>query len=293
MRLIVLGASGLIGRELLAAARAKGQTALGTGASRAGDGLLRYDMRAQTLRSVVPDLGRDDVVYLLSGYGNPSWIFEHPEEARALNLTASKKVVDESLAAGARLVFMSSVEAFDGEDGDYREDSPLNPLNLYGRLKAEMEAHIKAAKGRTCIVRTGWNVGWTLEDRCVVKLTYETLLKPGARMARDNSFSLIDVRDAAEGLRRLAPDGTPPVMHLAARPPVVRTALADLVIKTSRRGREMSYTPVSFSEISYSEPRGRRNELDATLAATALGMSFRPSDEVVRAKVELLDRGGK
>jgi nucleoside-diphosphate-sugar epimerase len=67
-RLVIVGASGVIGGALRRAARAAGQKTVGTGLSRQQDGLLTYDMRSVPLRSVVPDLGSDDVVVLLAGY---------------------------------------------------------------------------------------------------------------------------------------------------------------------------------------------------------------------------------
>ena len=291
MRIIIVGASGVIGGSLYAAAKAAGNDVVGTGHSKSGSGLIAYDMRVETLRSLVPDLGPGDVVHLLSGYSNPSWIFDHQAEARELNLVATKRLIDEVLAAGARLIFMSSVEVFDGETGNYREESPRRPLNLYGRMKAEIEDHIAAKKAPACVVRTGWNVGWTPAGRCVVKLTYESLLRPAAKMALDNTFSIVDAADTGEGLLRLSGDPSVRMCHLAAAPALTRTALADLIVKHSRRRDAMGYRAVAFSEIAYSEPRGRRNEIDNSRARSILGMTFRPAEDVVRQKIKLLDEG--
>ena len=41
------------------------------------------------------------------------------------------------------------------------------------------------------ILRTGWNVGINKESRCVVSLTYKTLLSENAKMAFNNSFLVI------------------------------------------------------------------------------------------------------
>ncbi len=289
MRIIIIGASGLIGSNLAAAAKRAEREVIGTYNDTEKSGLIRYDMRSAPLHSVVPDLGSDDVVYLLSAYSNPSWIFEHQATARDLNLTAAKRVIDEVFDADARLIFMSSVEVFDGKTGNYKEEDVPNPLNLYGRMKYEIEKHLAQAGGKSTIVRTGWNVGWDTNHRCVIKLTYETLLKPGAKMANDNTFSICDVRDTAEGLFRLADNDSLEIIHLASTPVLIRSQLADLIMSFSKNKHAMAYRIASFSEISYSEPRAQYNHIDNTLAVAKLGMAFRPAEQIVREKVKLLD----
>lgn len=288
MRLIIIGASGLIGSCLYTAARGAGHIVIGTFTGRLAAGLIHFDLRTQSLRELVPDLGRSDVVYLLSAYSNPTWIHANAAAARELNIVATKKVIDETNRAGARAIFMSSVEVFDGRSGNYHEDAAPNPLNLYGRMKHEIELHLTNAVERSCIVRTGWNVGWNATHRCVVKLTYETLVGVEARMANDNTFSISDTQDTAAGLLWLADQPKLTKLHLASSPYFVRTQLADLIISSSTHNPRMAYQPVSFADIPYSEPRARLNHLD-NRRAIQLGLTFRDAHQIVRDKVSLLD----
>lgn len=285
-----MGASGTIGRQLLALAKAAGQKVIATGHARARQDILSFDMRQSTLRSVVPDLGSTDVVYVLAAYSHPSWIYEHASEARDLNVTATQRLIDEAHAAGSRVVFMSSVEVFDGQEGHYRENASPAPLNLYGQMKFEIEQYLAKAKGLSCIVRTGWNIGWDLSSRCVVKLTYQTLIRPQARMARDNIFSVIDSRDTAQGLLRLAQRPEIQFCHFASHPPVIRTELAKKIMEFSRHRSLMDFVEVNFSEIPYSEKRGRLNDLENAFSIAELGMKYRHPYEVIQEKVHFLDQ---
>ena len=108
-------------------------------------------------------------------------------------------------------------------------------------------------------------------------------------MAHDNIFSLIDVRDTARGVLRLCSDESIKICHFASSPPVRRTDLAARIKATSRYGKMMDYGEVNFADIHYTEPRGRYNQLDTTLATSHLELIFRPTDEIIREKVELLD----
>ena len=289
-RLIVVGASGVIGSALMRAARAAGRQPMGTGLSRPGSSLVPFDMRRAALRTIVPDLGPGDVVYLLAGYISAPWIFANPEAARELNLDASRRLTDEAIAAGARLVFMSTDAVFDGVTGGYTETATPKPLNLYGRLKVAMEEHVLAAKGSGIVARTGWNVAWEKGAHCAVAQCYETLLKPGARMAHDNIISISDVDDTARGLLALGGPRPPEhrIYHLVSTPGVTRVDLAATVKAASHWGADMAYDTVAFASLPYTEPRPTRAFLSSD-RLSSLGVVFAPPFEVIRRKVRLLD----
>jgi dTDP-4-dehydrorhamnose reductase len=290
MRIIIIGASGLIGRSLYNLAIREGQVVIGTYNSICENGLVQFNMLKESIRRLVPDLGRNDVVYLLSAYSNPSWIYENQTLARELNYNATKRLINDASAAGARVIFMSSVEVFDGDLGNYHELSIPNPLNLYGKMKYDIEQLLSEKCKKYCIVRTGWNVGWAKNHRCVIKMTYETLLKPNAKMAKNNCFSIIDVKDTARGLLLIGKNTTITTCHLASTPPILRADLANIIISTSKYKNFMSYEIVSFSEIPYSEARGRCNHLDNSLATSTLGMSFKSSAQIIQEKIAFLDQ---
>lgn len=290
MACYVIGASGLIGGALVAKLRAAGEQVVSTRNVSANDPEhVSLDLRSDDLSAFVRSIRSSDTVYLLAAYSNPSWIHEHRAEAVALNRDGSKRLIDALLPAQPHLVFMSSVEVFDGMKGAYAEEDPPHPLNFYGELKYEIEKYVSSIYPRSTIVRTGWNVGSNVATRCVVRLTYESLLKPGARMADDNVFSIIDAADTAEGLMRLSGADDVRKIHFAADKQLIRTDLARLVQKHSLRRAEMSFTPCRFADIPYSEPRGRLNDLSNHYSKLRLGMSYRDAEDVVRAKVAILD----
>ena len=290
-RAIVIGASGLIGRALVDTLTRQKVDVLGTrNKNAAADDLIPFDLVAEDLLDVIPSVGRDDVVYVLAAYSNPSWIFDNRAVAEKLNLSRTKDLLDAVKSRGARVVFMSSVETFDGEKGEYAEDDATRPLNIYGVMKEQIEQELYANHERYTVVRTGWNIGWDLTSRCVVKLTYETLLKPDARMARDNVFSIVDVNDTAAALAALMPHPEIRKIHICADDKVNRVWLARRIIEQSLNGADMGFREVDFREIAYTEPRGRVNDLVNRRSKELLGMKYRPAADVVDAKVALLDR---
>ena len=286
-RIIIVGASGVIGSVLHQEARTARVAAIGTALRRVRYGLVPFDMRTSSLRTVVPDLNADDVVVLLAGYIAPAWIYANQEAAWLLNLHASKKLVDDADDAGARVVFLSSDQVFDGTVGDCAEDTVPRPLNTYGALKAAMEGHVLSTP-HGVVARTGWNVGWVQGQHCPVAQCYETLLEPNARMAVDNVFNVSDVNDTARALLEIATKPvTRRIYHLVGQPAVSRAELAQMVKDQSLLGSRMAFERVPFSEIVYSEPRPL---LASLRPSVGLETKFTSSHEVIACKVARIDR---
>ncbi len=290
-RLIIVGASGVIGQALFQLAKRQAFEVVGTYKTHKISGLLKFDMRRDLLRAAIPDFKMGDTVFLLSAYSNPTWISRHQREAEMVNLVSTKKLIDEISAVRASLIFMSSVEVFDGKQGKYSEDAIPHPLTLYGRMKYEIEKYLaKKGGNKYCIVRSGWNICWNPRDRCVITLTYETLLKGGVvRMADDNIFSIIDVNDTAQGLIKLSQNRFLKICHLATAPALIRSDLAETISNFSINKNLNKFARVPFAKIKYTEKRGRLNDLDNSLAVSVLGLTFRPPEAIIEQKVDLLD----
>ena len=62
------------------------------------------------------DLGEvRDIFYILSAYSNPSWIAQNKEEAKRLNYDKTIQLIDFLIEKETKIIFMSSVEVFDGK----------------------------------------------------------------------------------------------------------------------------------------------------------------------------------
>jgi len=281
MRLVIVGASGLIGSAVETAARKAGHEVVGTYATRPRDGLRRFDVTKENLLDVVPDLAAADRVMLMSAAIDQGWVQAHPGESHAVNYIGAIEVASAALSRGAHLIFMSSEAVFGGVDGGHDEMSPPWPVSLYAQQKFKVEERLP--RGEACVVRTGSVVGWRPEDdRCAVSNTYRALSGNGARMARDNVLTVTAVEDVAAALLKLAEDRTCGVVHVAAGPPVRRTELADWIVQLSRRGGAMSYRPTVLAEIPAKVGRGW---LLSTVKCAAGPRS------VVERKVAILDEG--
>lgn len=287
---IIIGASGLIGGALYDQFRKSNQEVIGTYTHhpRMSD-LIKLDMEGDDFSDLCEIVGAEDNVYIMSAYSNPSWIYRNREAAEKLNLTGTIRLIDALRSKNPRIIFMSSVEVFDGLKGGYREFDQPKPLNYYGALKFEIEKYLKNNFEKSTIIRTGWNIGLDARSRCVVKLTYDSLLESNTRMANDNYFSISDVRDTAKVLGLLGEHPEVRELHICADEVINRASLARLIQGTSKNGQKMGYKECSFLDIEYSEPRGRVNDLNNSLSKVLLGASYRKAPDIINDKVKFID----
>ena len=248
-----------------------------------------FDILRDSLPDVVPEPGHDDSVVMLSGYSDQNWIFKNREAAYDLNVAATLRSVRNCIERGVHLVFLSSEAVFGEENpSGWPESAVPIPVTEYGRMKLLVEAAV-AGYRNACVVRTGWNIGWERQDRCIIKDTYTQLLSGRARMAEDNVFTLTDVRDLARAVLRVSESRTTGVVHLVSSPPIRRTHLAGLIKDLSINGSSMRFERVRMADLPYLEPRAASAWLRKSDISLKITQDFAVPHEVVSRKVALLD----
>lgn len=114
-----------------------------------------YYTTKSTLENFMPD-----VVINCVAYTAVDDCEEHEEEARLVNAVGVKNL---ALAAGSLsvpLVHISTDYVFDGNGNEpYKEERELNPVNAYGRTKAEGEKELLENTNKYFLIRTAWLYG--------------------------------------------------------------------------------------------------------------------------------------
>lgn len=78
-------------------------------------------------------------------------------DARTLNAAAVGHLAERCKAVGATLIHYSTDYVFDGKaTSPYPTDHPRDPVNAYGRTKAEGEQIIESSSCRYLLIRTSW-----------------------------------------------------------------------------------------------------------------------------------------
>ncbi len=153
MRVLATGAGGMLGQDVVGAARERGHelTALARSDLDITDGAAV----ARTIRDVCPE-----AVVNCAAWTDVDGAEADEEEATKVNGEAAGNVARASAEAGAVLVHVSSDYVFDGNGrAPYVESDPVKPLSAYGRSKLAAERQIADAGSRHVIVRSSWLFG--------------------------------------------------------------------------------------------------------------------------------------
>src|SRR3569623_2403721 len=152
-RILVTGANGQVGWELMRRADKFGVTAVGT--ERA-----ELDITdAQAVDAVIrPD--EFDVVVNAAAYTAVDKAELEPDKAYAVNRDGAAHLASACARANTPLIHISTDYVFIGtKQGAYVEDDPVNPINVYGASKAAGEQAVRGRLDRHIILRTSWVYG--------------------------------------------------------------------------------------------------------------------------------------
>jgi dTDP-4-dehydrorhamnose reductase len=173
-RLLVIGGSGELGQQVLAAAGDWDvhATYLARRPSATGAHWHYLDLSdAPAVRRLVTRLGPDVVIHAAHS-GHDRARFASDAEFRAAIVDGGRCVAEAAGQVGARCVVLSTDLVFDGRQGNYTEADLPNPVMPYGHGKADMERALLAMDADLAIVRTsliltldpmGKHVSWIVD----------------------------------------------------------------------------------------------------------------------------------
>ena len=147
-KVLITGASGLLGRELCRQFRKAGWECLGLAFSRLGGGLVKVDLcRKDEVEKVLEEFEPHVIVHA-AAERRPDVVAKQTEQARTLNVDATVQLTQLCRQRGAFLLYISTDYVFDGKSPPYLTSSPTNPLNTYGVTKRDGEVAVaKYEKG--------------------------------------------------------------------------------------------------------------------------------------------------
>jgi dTDP-4-dehydrorhamnose reductase len=153
MRLLVTGAAGMLGRDVVAAAE-------GAGLQVAAFARADLDITDATAVNAAVAAARPDAIVNCAAWTDVDGAEAAEEQATAVNGDGAGNVARAAAEHDALVVHVSSDYVFDGTATEpYPEDAPTGPAGAYGRSKLAGEHAVAAAGARHAIVRSAWVFG--------------------------------------------------------------------------------------------------------------------------------------
>ncbi len=153
MKVLITGAGGMLGHDVVLAAGNAGHDVVGFG---------RTELDVADGAAVDSKLGteRPDVVINCAAWTDVDGAEEAEEAAMEVNGRGAGNVAAAAAAVGASVLYVSSDYVFDGAKGaPYVETDQTAPLSAYGRTKLAGEEATAAANKRHFVVRSSWLFG--------------------------------------------------------------------------------------------------------------------------------------
>ena len=165
MRLLVTGANGMLGHDVLRAGERAGHELVGVD-------LPEIDITdpvavQELLTGLRGEEGSLDGVLNCAAWTDVDGAETHRELAHAVNADGAGNLARAAAAIGVPLLHISTDYVFDGTpplDGEgrprpYLESDPTGPRSVYGETKLAGELQVLAASPRHTVVRTAWLYG--------------------------------------------------------------------------------------------------------------------------------------
>ncbi|MFZ4718211.1 MAG: dTDP-4-dehydrorhamnose reductase [Ilumatobacteraceae bacterium] len=249
MRVLVTGAAGQLGTDLVATCTTAGDDV--TALDRAALDVSDRSAVLAAVTSVAPD-----VVVNCAAWTAVDACEGDPELALAMNGTAVRWLAEAADRTGAHLVTLSTDYVFDGElDRAYHEWDDTAPQSVYGITKLIGEREALVLGTSATVVRTSWVCGvhGTNMVKTIMRLAGE---HPELAFVADQVGHPTFTQDLAPMLRRIALDRLSGVVHATNQGAVSWFEFAQSVVAAMGKDPGM-VRPISTVELQPPRPAPR------------------------------------
>lgn len=249
MRLLVTGAAGQLGTDLVAVCTAAGDDVIGL--DRVGLDISDRSAVLAAVTSIAPD-----AVVNCAAWTAVDACEGDPELALAMNGTAVRWLAEACHRAGAHLVTVSTDYVFDGElDRAYHEWDEPGPQSIYGITKLIGEKEALALGPAASVVRTSWVCGVNGSNmvKTIMRLADQ---HPELAFVADQIGHPTFTHDLAPVLRRIALDRLSGVVHATNQGAVSWYEFARSVVQAMGKDPDM-VRPISTAELQPPRPAPR------------------------------------
>ena len=281
MRVAVLGASGQVGRALLATHWPPGVEIIP---------LARRDVDLGSGARIVSECEAyaPDVIVNVAAYTAVDRAESEPAKAFAINAEAPGYLAMAAERLHAALIHLSTDYVFDGRSREpYRENSRVHPLNVYGASKLLGEERVRTETDRHIILRTSWLFSSEGQNfvKTMVRLGRE---RPVLRVVDDQVGCPTAASEIARAIRLLVAgigQGTSlwGTFHLCCPGPATWYEFANAIFEASvaAGARRPVVRPIATAEYPTPAVRPAYSVLDCRLIEKYAAIRLRPWQELL------------
>lgn len=253
MRILITGAGGQLGRDLVPLLEAEGHDVLGCTRS-------QLDVTDPARCRQVMETFQPEVVIHAAAYTAVDQAEGEPALAYQVNAVGAGNVAAAAEAVGARLCYISTDYVFDGmARRPYAETDPVNPQSVYGKSKLAGELAVQLLCSRSYIVRTSWLYG-RFGDNFVTAILRSARQKRDMKVVEDQIGSPTNTADLSRWLLELIQTDKYGIYHASNTGSCSRYEFAGAIL--AEAGFEVEVQPCTTEEYPRPAPRPKYSVLD-------------------------------
>jgi len=220
-RLLVTGATGLLGINLSLLATELGHHVTGLAHSRRLQtttfDLRQVDLVDRDSAMRVIEKAKPEAIIHCAAIADINLAEKNPELTRKLNVEVPGFLAKVTSNWDIPLIHISSDAVFDGEKGGYIESDPPNPLSLYAKSKLDAESIVQEKNPEALVARVVF-FGWSLSGKRSLSEFFFNHLQSGQIVQgySDTFFSPLYVEDLAEILFEMLRLGLSGIYHVTS-----------------------------------------------------------------------------
>ncbi len=290
MKLLIVGASGLIGNAVYQLAKEQGIDVVGTATTTCGGKFVSYIMgedEPERLLNAVSIYGKveDTFAILAAAITNSSRCYENQLNSYQVNVQGVCKLAETFYEHNLRMVFLSSDAVFDGVTGRYEETDSPNPICVYGRQKAEAEQRLLNKIPDILIYRLGKQVDCFSSSKSLFTDLYcQYEREKVIRCIRGLIFNPTYLYDTANCILAGLARGLEGVFHVANPEVYSRFDIAKMLFK--RMKIDVNILEEAIEEFGLKEPRPLNTSMKIDKFQSAMTYPFQRVEAVMRKYVD-------
>jgi len=218
MKILIVGASGLVGSNTLRYFKANNLNVVGTHYSFETNQTVYFNtLQLDQAENFDVHEFKPNVIIHCGALTHVDYCEDHVEESYEKTVQSTKNLLEIAQELNAKFVYISTDYVFDGKKGLYQEEDKTNPLSTYGHHKLEAELAVKQAKVSHLIVRVAKVFGHEKRDKNFVARLAKTIEETGEikwKAFTDQYTTAVDAWDIAKALYLLLITDKTGVYHL-------------------------------------------------------------------------------
>ena len=254
MKVVICGAAGQLGMELIDVFKTRGDDALGFDLDL---DITVYDLIMEKILPLKPDLLINSAAYVDADDSELN-----PDTSYRINFTGNQNLALAALEAGCPLVYVSSDYVFDGmKGGSYNEFDEVCPTGVYGKAKVASERYMATVLHRYYVFRTQWLFGRHGRRNFVKSIIRNAREKGALRVVTDEVGTPTGARDLAEIIAMVATSGKYGIYHATNQGACSRYDFAKEIAEAAGMSG-IPIEPIKYADLNLPCPRPPYSPLD-------------------------------